>query len=57
MPTDAIDAGSGTSASNPLAAAKASNAATSPADTAAPLSLWLKFAAKSVKSAAFTSPS
>jgi hypothetical protein len=47
-------AGSGTLANvgkdNPLASAKASKAATSPAETA-PLTPWLKFAAKSAKSA------
>jgi hypothetical protein len=50
-------AGSGTFARlMPLATAKASRAATSPAD-AAPLSPWLKFAANSLKSAALTTPS
>jgi hypothetical protein len=31
---------------NPLATAKASKAATSPGDTSAPLTPWLKFAAR-----------
>jgi hypothetical protein len=59
MASNPSDAGSGTldvGKDNPLAAAKASKAATSPAE-AAPLTPWLKFAANTLKSDAFTRPS
>jgi hypothetical protein len=63
MPNPAITinaalAGSGTlvGMDKPLAAAKASKAAMSPAE-AAPLTPWLKFAARALKSAEFTRPS
>ena len=49
MPINAAFAGSGTldvGKGNPLATAKASKAATSPGDTSAPLTPWLKFAAR-----------
>jgi hypothetical protein len=47
MASNPVVAGSGTlevGKGNPLATAKASKAATSPGDTSAPLTPWLKFA-------------
>jgi len=59
MASNPVVAGSGTldvGKDNPLAAAKASKAATSPA-VVVPLTPWLKFAARSLKSTALTRPS